>query len=611
MSEARGERGVVKLSASDAQVVSAATKGGSLLMMMALVQRVTTFSLNLLLQRSMMGPDAENNRVQLEAYGAAAISLELLLSMAVFLRREPFRLALARSSALHSASSLRSREAQQVVNVAWLSLPFGILTSALVWRLFPLLLGLSNPSGSSSRDGADMMLSHEYQTAATMVCGAAAIEALCEPFILIYQARLHLGVRVRAESLAVLVLGASRYFLVAHLSHLKLGILAYGLAQLLHSLAMVAVLGVSVGMEVWHRRGKEATMPSERFSTLSGWLPGPVTGGALFGPDGQNEEGYLSLICMLCGHALLKNVLTEGDKIVLSKQDTLYQQGIYAMAHNYGSLVARVLFQPLEESARLAFSRIGAGAGMGRQSDDASEHNLGSEKARDGLAALFPVMLKLVLLLGLLFPCLGSSYTAVLLQLLLGKRANTEPALVAHVLAWYCLYVLFLALNGMLEALVAAVVKKKQVTGLSAGLVASFALFWASAPPLMATYGTAGLVMANCCAMSGRILASVSFILYFFEGQGSVFWRACPHPLVMLFLLISMCVTQWSKFRALEDAHPVQAAAKHVALGVGCLLVTGKVFIAKEQAFIGSLRQLWQSRGMKTNRSRSPGSKLQ
>ncbi|KAH8981677.1 hypothetical protein EDB86DRAFT_2931631, partial [Lactarius hatsudake] len=45
--------------------------------------------------------------------------------------------------------------------------------------------------------------------------------------------------------------------------------------------------------------------------------------------------------------------LTEGDKLLISRLSPLADQGGYAIASNYGSLVARVVFQPIEESVLL------------------------------------------------------------------------------------------------------------------------------------------------------------------------------------------------------------------------------------------------------------------
>ena len=63
---------------------------------------------------------------------------------------------------------------------------------------------------------------------------------------------------------------------------------------------------------------------------------------------------------MFTAQSLVKHLLTEGDKIVLSFAASLYDQGVYALAQNYGSPVARLALGLLEESARVLFSKMGA-----------------------------------------------------------------------------------------------------------------------------------------------------------------------------------------------------------------------------------------------------------
>lgn len=53
-----------------------------------------------------------------------------------------------------------------------------------------------------------------------------------------------------------------------------------------------------------------------------------------------------------------KHVLAEGEKIVLLTVAPMppADQGVYGLASNLGSLLVRMAFTPLEESAFLAFS---------------------------------------------------------------------------------------------------------------------------------------------------------------------------------------------------------------------------------------------------------------
>lgn len=52
-----------------------------------------------------------------------------------------------------------------------------------------------------------------------------------------------------------------------------------------------------------------------------------------------------------------KQVLAEGSKMVLVAVQSKYNQGVYGLVGNLGSLLVRMLFQPLEEIAFATFSR--------------------------------------------------------------------------------------------------------------------------------------------------------------------------------------------------------------------------------------------------------------
>lgn len=58
-----------------------------------------------------------------------------------------------------------------------------------------------------------------------------------------------------------------------------------------------------------------------------------------------------------CMQAFEKLVLAEGTKVVVAKVQDAYDQGVYGLVVNLGSVVVRTLFQPFEEAAFMAFSR--------------------------------------------------------------------------------------------------------------------------------------------------------------------------------------------------------------------------------------------------------------
>lgn len=52
-----------------------------------------------------------------------------------------------------------------------------------------------------------------------------------------------------------------------------------------------------------------------------------------------------------------KLVLAEGSKMVMAVAQSAYDQGVYGLVTNLGSLLVRTLFQPFEEAAFTAFSK--------------------------------------------------------------------------------------------------------------------------------------------------------------------------------------------------------------------------------------------------------------
>lgn len=55
--------------------------------------------------------------------------------------------------------------------------------------------------------------------------------------------------------------------------------------------------------------------------------------------------------------AVEKLLLAEGTKIAMTKVQSAYDQGVYGLVVNLGSIAARLLFQPFEEAAFMSFSQ--------------------------------------------------------------------------------------------------------------------------------------------------------------------------------------------------------------------------------------------------------------
>jgi oligosaccharide translocation protein RFT1 len=125
--------------------------------------------------------------------------------------------------------------------------------------------------------------------------------------------------------------------------------------------------------------------------------------------------------------SLFKHALTEADKICLSALGSYYDQGVYALAASYGGLAARLLLQPLEENARLLFSRQGAlvehfNSDNAKGEEDENEKSRATRHVLDELEETYFFLVKLALYIGFLFAAIASNYSSVLLRILAGSR---------------------------------------------------------------------------------------------------------------------------------------------------------------------------------------------
>jgi oligosaccharide translocation protein RFT1 len=230
---------------------------------------------------------------------------------------------------------------------------------------------------------------------------------------------------------------------------------------------------------IWTHQRHRPRYLANRFSWRLMWLASNV---------------YLQLI--------LKHLLTQGDAMILAALSSLEDQGIFSLVSNYGGLVARVLFQPIEESSRNTFSR---------QLNSEGPHDRKRAFVEDSRSHLIDI-LRAYGILAILAISIGPTIVPLALQFLIGSHWMSLK--VQTLLSAYCYYIPFLAFNGITEAFVSAAVNATEMRR-QAAWMGIFSASFAAVSFLflrLAGWGAFGLILANIINMSIRTLWSWLYI---------------------------------------------------------------------------------------------------
>lgn len=234
-----------------------------------------------------------------------------------------------------------------------------------------------------------------------------------------------------------------------------------------------------------------------------------------------------------------------------------------------GSLFARILFQPIEESSRVFFGRSAAPA-------------LKPSTARSQLNAsveLLTTLLHFHLLLGLVLVFFCPPYVRPLLQCVLGDKWMSTPA--PALLQTYCYLIPLLGVNGITEAFVQAVASQQELSAVSKWMTVSSVVYAASCCTFCHTlgFGENGLVLANMLSMVVRIFFAFRFTQTWLRQKGhqkGLVWSQVLPPMnVLVAAGLAGHVVRWSVRQYTARATPV-ALLRH--LGVGVLL--GLAYVA-------------------------------
>ncbi|CCM01181.1 uncharacterized protein FIBRA_03229 [Fibroporia radiculosa] len=501
-------------------LLSKALSSFSSLVILQFVSRIFTFVLNQALVR-LVSP---------QVFGTAAIQFELLLSTILFLSREGVRNALLRSSRTSPEKSRDDGERNGLANISTLPIIFGVPAAALITIIY-----VKNASSTTTSQSY-------FYSGAVVYALAACIELLSEPLYVRAQNDLRIDLRVKAEGCAV-VMRTIVTFLSLVAGSADYALMAFALGQAAYGVTVFAIY-------LYAYQGSLYLWP-QRFTTL---VHGNKT-------SKYFDSALLNLSIAMTAQSFIKHFLTEGDKFLLSRFSPLADQGGYAVASNYGSMVARIVFQPIEETSRVFFSKT-----------------LSKQSNIEGLRAASSMLLSLLLLFThilLVLVAFGPPYLAIAIVILLPSKYHHTSA--PTILRTYVYYIPMMAFNGVLEAFFASTASSTDLRTQSRWLFMFSVGFIGAAVGLVKglDFGDAGLIWANVANLFCRALYAWVFALRYFREKGSpelISWRqVVPPPSVLLVFGVSSIAMRWSEAKYLVSSRDVTAHLEHIGLGVGCL----------------------------------------
>lgn len=544
---------------------------GLSLVLLQLLSRLLTFSLNQALLRF----------ISPEALGTASIQLEVLLNTVLFLSRENVRGALSRLQLEFSTfrdSQLTTRY-QQIVNCCFLPLPIGFILSTLLFAIYILSVGESTSAQA------------HFKLSLFIYYLSSLCELASEPAYLYHLLNAQTSDRVKVEGKAVLLKTITTLSIIIFGSRTgkDWALLGFSIGQL--------VYGASLAIGLWRNRKKTQHVSTKQISFCPKWLLTQSESDSKLQTSSSNSDTKIksnehlkdhplgttnfTLICALTQQSVLKQFLTEGDKMLIGRICPIAHQGAYALALNYGSLVARIVFQPIEETSRLYFSKTLGTTTTATEKKTKEQH-------------AFATLTALVLFqsyIGLLLISFGPWFVKLALLLVLGPNSayleqsgKGTSVVVVDILRAYCALLPLLALNGVLEAFVQSVANEKELGKMSKMMVVWCAVFGGSVwlMSLLDIGSEVGMVLCTSINMACRIGYCWKFVLSYQRSKTLKtlsLAEVLPNQLVSVVFLISAWVVRRSEIGSGGFRVKIESGGgwKMVWAAVGTHLVIGLV----------------------------------
>lgn len=232
--------------------------------------------------------------------------------------------------------------------------------------------------------------------------------------------------------------------------------------------------------------------------------------------------------------------------------------------------MARIVFQPIEETSRLYFSKSLSSspskeAGTKGEDGDKSDSRQTASKILSSLLLLFTHLL-------LLLVTFGPPYLSIVTTLLLPPRFQSTSA--PSILRSYVFYIPMMAFNGVLEAFFASTSTPLELKHQSRWMMV-FSIIFVLAAYLFNQlgFGDSGLVYANVLNLFLRVVYCWTFARRYFGQSGVDFGlnAAIPPRGVIGAFSWAYLVTRWSWRAYGHLPQSVLPQRNHIAVGVACV----------------------------------------
>nr|CAG4640795.1 EOG090X04LH [Eulimnadia texana] len=276
-----------------------------------------------------------------DVLGIINVRLMLLFSTVMFVSREAFRRACLTKTSQHNWP--------QVINLLWLTVPNTLLWASVFGYIWIYQLEVPPSEYSTS-----------YYFAVFIIAVSCVIESFAEPIYLFSQAFLYVRWRLFMDCVFMAIKTFSLAFTVAWFP--SYAIESFALGQLAASITFVISYALYFQLQFLEKAQlmKDRELHEDNpllqlpFDTMMDFLPRKLAAQPVIGFD----LAYLTLSFFKQG--ILKQILTEGERYIMTIFSVLSfaEQGVYDVVNNLGSMAARYIFLPIEESGYFYFAQM-------------------------------------------------------------------------------------------------------------------------------------------------------------------------------------------------------------------------------------------------------------